>query len=131
MGDRFKEKTLQEVIDNPTFGNLAKLAVGAILAVGVATSAIIVVARGGDLSALRDGLEIFAPFLMAAVTGGAVNTFGISETAKYIKEYGLPVEDVKAAASVEGVSLPVDHPDIRGNFADNAETGAPALLSRD
>lgn len=123
-------KDIQDIINRPTFGNLAKTATSVILAVGVAVSTVIVVARGGDLAALKDGLEVFAPFLISAVAGGAVNTFGDSETAKFIKKNGLPTEEVKVVSPISLVSQPVDSEDIRGNFADNAET-APALLSRD
>lgn len=123
-----QEKEIQEIIDNPGFGNLAKLATTVILAIGLMTSGIIVVARGGDMQALKDGLEIFTPFLLSALAGGAVNTFGDSETARFIKKNGLPVEEREVVKPVE--TLPASHPDIQGNFADNANT-APALLSRD
>ena len=123
-------KDLQEIIDHPTFGPLSKLVVGSIISIGVVISSVIVVARGGDLSAMRDGLEIFTPFLMAAITGGAVNTFGSSETARFIKKNGLPTEVVEAVAPIDGVSLPASHSDIRGNF-DNQVGEQPALLSRD
>lgn len=125
-----QEKEIQDIIDNPGFGNLAKLATTVILAIGLMTSGIIVVARGGDMSALKDGLEIFTPFFLSALAGGAVNTFGDSETARFIKKNGLPVEEREVVKPVEGVSLPANHPDIQGNFKDNADT-APALLSRD
>lgn len=123
-----QEKEIQDIIDNPTFGNLAKLAVTVILAIGLMTSGIIIVARGGDMQALKDGLEIFTPFLLSALAGGAVNTFGDSETARFIKKNGLPVEEREVVKPVE--TLPANHPDIQGTFADNADT-APALLSRD
>jgi len=123
-------KDLQAIIDNPGFGNLAKLAVSSILAVGVVVAGVIIVARGGDMDALRDGLKIFTPFLLSALTGGAVNVFGDSETAKHIKEHGLPVETVESVAPISGVSLPASHPDIRGNF-DNEVDAPPALLARD
>lgn len=123
-----QEKELQDIIDNPGFGNLAKMATTVILAIGLMTSGIIVVARGGDMQALKDGLEIFTPFLLSALAGGAVNTFGDSETARFIKKNGLPVEEREVVKPVE--TLPASHPDIQGNFADNANT-APALLSRD
>lgn len=121
-------KDLQDIIDNPGFGNLAKMAVTVILAIGLMTSVIIIVARGGDMQALKDGLEIFTPFLLSALAGGAVNTFGDSETARFIKKNGLPVEEREVVRPVE--TLPESHPDIQGNFADNADT-SPALLSRD
>ena len=123
-------KDLQDIIDNPGFGNLAKMATAVILAIGLMTSGVIIVARGGDMQALKDGLEAFTPFLLSALAGGAVNTFGDSETARYIKKNGLPVEEREVVKPVEGVSLPASHPDIQGNFADNADT-SPALLSRD
>lgn len=123
-------ESLQEIIDNPGFGNLAKLAVSSILTLGVVVAGTIIIARGGDMDALRDGLEIFAPFLLSALTGGAVNVFGDSETAKHIKEHGLPVETVETVAPISGVSLPASHPDIRGKF-DNGVEEKPALLARD
>lgn len=124
------EKDIKDIIDNPTFGNLSKMVIMVIMAIGLITSGIIIVARGGDMSAFKDGLEIFTPFLLSALAGGAVNTFGDSETAKFIKENGLPKEEVKSVAPISSVSLPAEHMDIQGNFADNMST-MPALLNRD
>lgn len=77
-------KKLEDVINHPNFGNLAKLTVIGILTVGFAVSGIIIVANSGDVNAYVEAAKIFGAFAISAMSGGIVTTFGKSETAKTI-----------------------------------------------
>lgn len=77
-------KTLEDIINKPNFGNLAKLVVIGVMTVGFVVSGIIVVVNDGDLQAYAEASKIFGGFVLAAITAGGVNTFGKSETAKTI-----------------------------------------------
>lgn len=77
-----ENKTLDNVINNPNFGNLAKLTVLTIITVGFVVAGVIIVIRDGDIHAYVEAAKVLGAFLMAAVSGGVVTTFGKSETAK-------------------------------------------------
>lgn len=79
-----ENKTLDDVINNPNFGNLAKLTVLTIITVGFVVAGVIIVIRDGDIYAYVEASKVLGAFLMAAVSGGVVTTFGKSETAKTI-----------------------------------------------
>lgn len=79
-----ENKTLEDVINNPNFGNLAKMTVLTIITVGFVVAGIIIVIRDGDIHAYVEAAKVLCAFLMAAVSGGVVTTFGKSETAKMI-----------------------------------------------
>lgn len=77
-------KSLDDVINNPNFGSLARLTVIVIMAVGFVIASVIVILRGGDIDAYVDAAMVFGTFAISAISGGLATTFGKSETAKYI-----------------------------------------------
>lgn len=79
-----ENKTLEDVINHPNFGNLAKLTVLTIITVGFVVAGVIIVVRDGDIYAYVEAAKVLAAFMMAAVSGGVVTTFGKSETAKTV-----------------------------------------------
>lgn len=79
-----ENKTLEDVINNPNFGNLAKLTVLTIITVGFVVAGIVIVIRDGDINAYVEAAKVLCSFIMAAVSGGVVTTFGKSETAKML-----------------------------------------------
>ena len=111
---------LDDIINNPTMGNMTRLVVAGILSVGVVSAALIVLTRGGDLGAMKDAVSVFAPFILSALTGGAIATTADSETAKYIKNNTVAGEVTTSDMNtIAQYSLPVNHPDIAGNFENN------------
>lgn len=79
-----ENKTLEDVVNNPNFGNLAKLTVLTIITVGFVVAGIVIVIRDGDIHAYVEAAKVLCSFIMAAVSGGVVTTFGKSETAKML-----------------------------------------------
>lgn len=77
-------KSLDDVINNPNFGSLARLTVIVIMAVGFVIASVIVILRDGDINAYVDAAQVFGTFAISAISGGLATTFGKSETAKYI-----------------------------------------------
>lgn len=79
-----ENKTLEDVVNNPNFGNLAKLTVLTIITVGFVVAGVVIVIRDGDIHAYVEAAKVLCSFIMAAVSGGVVTTFGKSETAKML-----------------------------------------------
>lgn len=120
------EKTLDDIISHPTFGNLAKLTVLVILIAGFAVSGAVVVIRGGDPNAYVEGAKTLGIFALSALAGGITTTVGKSETAKTI----LAQTEAVATDQGEVRALPVDSEALHGNYANNnlAEETSPAVV---
>lgn len=106
-----ENKKLEDVINHPNFGNLAKLTVIGILTVGFAVSGVIIVANNGDVNAYVEAAKIFGAFAISALSGGVVTTFGKSETAKTIlaqrsaqtapnEYYGAEIHSIESTPSI-------------------------------
>lgn len=105
-------KSLDDIINNPNFGSLARLTVIVIMAVGFIVASTIVILRGGDINAYVDAAQVFGTFAISAISGGLATTFGKSETAKYILAQKsietTPEQDVYYG--VDGTTLPTNLP---------------------
>lgn len=114
------DQRLDDILSNPTIGNMTRLVVGGVLAVGVVAATLIIITRGGDISAMKDAVSVFAPFILAALTGGTIAATADSETAKFIKKNSVKGEAVSDDMGVIAqYSLPVNHPDLAGDFDNN------------
>lgn len=120
------EKTLDDIISHPTFGNLAKLTVLVILIAGFAVSGAVVIIRGGDPNAYIEGAKTLGIFALSALAGGITTTVGKSETAKTI------LAQTEAVSTDQGQvrALPADSEALHGNYTNNgpAEDTSPAVV---
>lgn len=120
------DKTVEEVIDGRSFGNLSKAVPLAIVATGTVVALVIVAARGGDYDSLLDALLVIGGAVGAGAVGSATTYFGDSQTQKDLKAVRaantVPVE----TSAGEVRSLAADSSLVHGNWKKNVDSAEPA-----
>lgn len=99
-------KTVDNIIEGRSFGNLSKTVPLTILAAGFAVAFVVVALQGGEPGAWIEGGKVVVAAVAAGVVGSATTYLGDSQTQKDLKA-------VRAATTetVGGVaSLPADSP---------------------
>ncbi|WP_346844631.1 hypothetical protein [uncultured Rothia sp.] len=119
------DKTVEEVIDGRSFGNLSKSVPLAIVATGAVVALVIVAARGGDYDSLLDALLVIGGAVGAGAVGSATTYFGDSQTQKDLKAVRaantVPVE----TSAGEVRSLAADSSLAHGSWKKNVESAEP------
>lgn len=120
------DKTVEEVIDGRSFGNLSKAVPLAIVATGTVVALVIVAARGGDYDSLLDALLVIGGAVGAGAVGSATTYFGDSQTQKDLKAVRaantVPVE----TSAGEVRSLAADSSLVHGNWKKNVGSAVTA-----
>ncbi|MFW0169304.1 hypothetical protein [Rothia sp. P4278] len=115
-------KTVEEVIDEKSFGNLSKLVPLVIIIFGAAITGVAFWVDGGTNAAAQEAIKTFGVVLGMAGAGSATAYLGRSQTqldlqaARAANTVPVKTEDGEAVGA-----LPADSGLIHGNYAGNRE----------
>lgn len=125
-GSASAEKTVEEIIDGRSFGNLSKAVPLAIVATGVVVALVIVAVQGGDYDSLLNALLIIGGAVGFGAVGSATTYFGDSQTQKDLKAVrAANTVPVQTEAGTVGALAP-DSDLVHGNWQKNVSTDEPA-----
>lgn len=120
------EKTVEEIIDGRSFGNLSKAVPLSIVATGVVVALVIVATRGGDYDSLLAALLTIGGAVGAGAVGSATTYFADSQTQKDLKAVrAANTVPVQTANGTVGALAP-DSDLVHGNWKKNSAAEKPA-----
>lgn len=120
------EKTVEEIIDGRSFGNLSKAVPLSIVATGVVVALVIVAIRGGDYDSLLAALLTIGGAVGAGAVGSATTYLADSQTQKDLKAVRA-ANTVPVQTEVGPVgALPPDSDLVHGNWQKNLAAEKPA-----
>lgn len=120
------EKTVEEIIDGRSFGNLSKAVPLSIVATGVVVALVIVTTRGGDYDSLLAALLTIGGAVGAGAVGSATTYFADSQTQKDLKAVrAANTVPVQTEFGTVGALAP-ESDLVHGNWQKNLSVEEPA-----